>query len=205
MPGKTYKYRAMIRFGIVSERDDPNGKVKVEFAEDGIVSDWLPVVVSRALNDKFFSLPDVNEHVACVMDENLEEGVVLGAIYDSKQQPAIQGADITAVQFQDGTKVSFDRATGVLTIETTGDVNMKAPSVNIDGDLNVDGDLDVTGDCTVGGDINATGNIGGSDISAGGNISANGDITAGLSSVPISLLTHKHPTAALGPPSPPIP
>jgi phage baseplate assembly protein V len=190
----------MIRFGKVTERDNAKGLVRVEFQEDGIVSMWIPAIQARTGRDKFFSLPDVNEHVACMMDEYAEEGVVLGAIYSKKAQPAINGDDITGVEFEDGSSVQFDRATGTITVNTQGDVIINAtgnvtvttPLTTVDGDLTVTGNLNAQGNMSGGGTIQASGNI----ESTGGDVKAPGGI---------SLLLHKHPTAAPGPPSPPIP
>lgn len=190
----------MIRFGKVTERDNANGLVRVEFQEDGIVSKWISAIQPRTGRDKFFSLPDVNEHVACMMDEYAEEGVVLGAVYSKKAQPAISGDDVTGVEFEDGSSVQFDRATGTITVNTQGDVIINAtgnvtvttPLATVDGDLTVTGNLSAQGNMSGGGTISASGNI----ESTGGDVKAPGGI---------SLLLHKHPTAAPGPPSPPIP
>jgi phage baseplate assembly protein V len=190
----------MIRFGKVTERDNANGLVRVEFQEDGIVSKWISAIQPRTGRDKFFSLPDVNEHVACMMDEFAEEGVVLGAVYSKKAQPAISGDDVTGVEFEDGSSVQFDRSTGTITVNTQGDVIINAtgnvtvttPLATVDGDLTVTGNLSAQGNMSGGGTISASGNI----ESTGGDVKAPGGI---------SLLLHKHPTAAPGPPSPPIP
>ena len=115
----------MLRYGTVSEKDSGGGKLRVEFGEDGIVSDWLPMVVPAGAKNSFFALPDVGEQVACIMDAHAENGVVLGAIYSAEVQPKQAGDDITSVQFDDGTKVVYDRAAHTLLVDTVGDITIK--------------------------------------------------------------------------------
>ena len=70
------------------------------------------------------------------------------------------------------------------------------------GNFRLDGDLVVTGKITVDGDVSSGGSI-----DASGNIEATGEVKgADCKTVTgVSLNTHVHPTAALGPPSPPTP
>lgn len=147
----------MLRFGTISEADHNKGLVRVKFAEDDVVSAWLPVVQKSTLKNKTFHTYDVNEHVCCLMDERCENGAVIGAVYSKNETPGnVKGADIQGVQFEDGTKVSYNRSTHELKIECTGDVkvicenavieastevNITAPTTNIDGELNVTGDI----------------------------------------------------------------
>lgn len=100
----------MIRFGVVVKVDADLCRVKVNFEEDEIESDWLPVAVQGSKENKYFHIFDLGEHVVCLMDENAENGVVLSAIYSSKEKPpAIAGDDVAAVEFKDGTQVIYDR------------------------------------------------------------------------------------------------
>ena len=69
------------------------GFAQVVFPDlDGLVSAWLPVVVRKSLKDKECFTPDPGEHVACVLDENFENGVVLGAVYLLTRTPVPSAA-----------------------------------------------------------------------------------------------------------------
>ena len=50
--------------------------------------------------DKAYWLPEIGEHVACLMDENAEAGIVLGSLYNSEDQPdsATAGAGVRALR-----------------------------------------------------------------------------------------------------------
>lgn len=152
-----------LKFAEVSAVDSSTGKVKVDFIEDGITSDWLPVMVRNTKDNKHFYLPDIGEHVAALMDEHLERGVIMGAIYSTKNTPGTEAAvGVEAVEFSDGTVVKYDRNTSEMSVDCAGDVVIMcenaniianaeividAPNVEITGDLQVDGgivaDLDV--------------------------------------------------------------
>lgn len=203
----------MLRYGQICEQDPAKGLFRVEFDDDGIVSDWMPLVMPAVAEDSYFVCPDIGSHVACLMDKHIENGVILGSLYSQATAPKQAGKDIASVVFKDGSKVVFDRAAGSLTVETKGDITVKtaknttieaaqtvlikaANGATIEANTEIKGQLTVIGGIQGNGDLILQGNL-----SAGGNITAQGDILAGI----ISLLFHKHPTAPTGPPSPPIP
>ena len=74
----------MLRFGVVTQIDAINVLARVNFGDDDLTSFWLPVIQTKTLKDKFYVMPDVGEQVVCLMDENSEDGVILGAIYSSE-------------------------------------------------------------------------------------------------------------------------
>ncbi len=100
----------MIKFGNITERDADKCLVRVELDGDDIVTDWLPVMVSKSKEDKAYSLPDAGDHVVCLMDESCEAGVVLGSIYDEGNAPgSVKGADVSGIVYKDGTVIQYDR------------------------------------------------------------------------------------------------
>lgn len=79
----------MLRFGIVSQINSVLAQARVNFGDDDSTSFWLPILQTKTLKDKFYSIPDVGEQVACLMDENSEDGVILGAIYSTEDVPVV--------------------------------------------------------------------------------------------------------------------
>ena len=118
----------MLKFGIVTNIDEKTAKVRVKFAEDGLLSFWLPVLQAKTLKDKFYALPDIDEQVACLMDENLEDGVILGAIYSDADIVPVISKDKLKIKFYDSTEIEYDRAEHVL--------NIICPAINIQGIIN---------------------------------------------------------------------
>jgi phage baseplate assembly protein V len=168
----------MIRYGNISEVDAAKGRARVHFVEDDIVSDWLPVSVPTSLGNQYEFWPEVNMFVWCAMDENSESGVVGGALYDDGNTPPVGDPDKTVVTFKDGTTVTYDRSANELVIDCVGDVTIKCVNATVEASTKVTID---SPSCEF------TGNV-----SVSGNVDANGDVKAAASSVPISLLTHKH-------------
>lgn len=121
------------RTGTITQIDTARALARVKFADiDALGSYWLPVLQGKTLKDKAYWLPDINEHVVCLLDENGEEGVILGAIYSEADAPPVNSQDKRHVTFEDGTSVEYDRATHKLTVDVKGDIIVNA-----------------TGDCTV--------------------------------------------------------
>jgi hypothetical protein len=74
----------------VSEQEAATARVRVVFeAEDQLVSWWLPVLQPKTLADQVYWMPDLDEHVVCLLDEHAEFGVVLGAIYSEADAPPV--------------------------------------------------------------------------------------------------------------------
>jgi phage baseplate assembly protein V len=120
----------MLRFGLVCNIYPSEGLVRVKFPEDGITSAKLPVLVARSKSDKDFDTFDINEQVACLMDEKSENGVVLGAIYSAKENPpTAANKDVVGREFADGAKFNYDRQARKLTIEIGNSKIEMDPSV----------------------------------------------------------------------------
>lgn len=165
-----------IKYGTISKIDAKKGFYCVDIDEDDITTKPIPVIVANTKNKKDEAPLEQGEHVAVVMDEHMEDGVILGAIYsDVDTPPADASTDIYRTTYQDGSKVMFDKSTGTYTIDVKGDVVIKsAKNVKVTcTKLELNGDLSVTGK------IEATQNIS----------TTGGDVKAGT----VSLKTHVHP------------
>lgn len=107
----------MLRFGIVTNIDELKATARVQFNDsDGMVSYWLSVLQSKTYKDKFYALPDIGEQVVCLMDKNLEEGVILGAVYSGLDEVPVVSKDKVKVIFQDGAEFEYDRKEHTLNI-----------------------------------------------------------------------------------------
>lgn len=204
----------MLRFGNITEVDPAKGYARVTFTDDGIVSDWLQFLTLGAIKDNFSHTFSINEQVACLMDENSEEGVILGAIFNDKTPPNNGGEGIFRVKFDDDSVIEYDRNSHEYTLDIKGKINITAQTeVNINAvnanviataiakiqapAIQLTGTVAISGALTVGGTITAPG---GGAIS--GDMKVTGDVLAGA----VSLKTHRHTTTTNGnPTSTPIP
>jgi len=151
------------KFGTISEVK--KGFARVLFADDDIVSNWLPVLVSRSLNDKASWPYEIDEQVFCMMDERCEYGIIQGAVYSDEDLPDdYEGAGKFRKLFSDGSFIEYNKNTHILTANIQGKIKAIATD-----DIEVTTDADIL--ATAAGDIvaEATGNI---------NATATGDITA---------------------------
>ncbi len=132
---------ARIVYGQVSESKP--GFAKVHFDQEdeqegeGYVSDWLPVISTHTLNDKFSFPLDINEHVACLMEHDMAAGVIVGAIYSEVDLPD-DGAAIGKYRrrFEDGTVIEYDKSTGTLTadVKTSAEIKVNGTKMRITDD-----------------------------------------------------------------------
>lgn len=206
----------MFKYGIISEVK--KGYAKVSFAEDNIVSDWLPVLLRKTKTDKESWQLEINEHVVCLVDEYCNEGVILGAIVSEADAPdSGEAAGKFRKLFSDGTLIEYDKNSHKLTVDVKGELEatttdkatinagtslegnatvkatIKAPVIELTGNVTVSGTLSAAAIATVpgaGGDGKMQ--IAG-DIESTGQISGT-DVKAGE----ISLLTHKHSGVTTG-------
>ena len=126
----------MLKFGIVTAINPLTAKARVEFADDNILSYWLPILQKKTLKDKFYSIVDIGEQVACLMDENSEDGVILGSIYTSLDVVPGITKDQHIAKFEDGSFIEYNKENQMLTIV--------AKTVNIVGDIYQTGFLENT-------------------------------------------------------------
>jgi len=72
------------RIGIVSAQDVITGRARVFFPDrDNMQSYWLFILVHKTHLDKGWWMPDIGDQVACLMDDNDEDGAIAGAIYST--------------------------------------------------------------------------------------------------------------------------
>ena len=106
----------MLRFGIVSQINPLTAEARVNFEEDESTSYWLPVLQSKTLKDKFYVMPDVGEQVACIMDENSEDGVILGAIYSAEDKQLINTEKQLSVNLEDESLINLNKENKTITV-----------------------------------------------------------------------------------------
>lgn len=197
-----------IKYGVIS--DVKTGYAKVFFAEDNISTDWWPVLRRTSLKDKESWPLNVQEHVACICDVRMEDGVILGAIHND-QDAADSGAGATKFRkvFEDGTILEYDKGAHQLTATVKGKADIIADNdvtvnsqtkikaiATVEADITaplvkITGNLTITGNLAFGGTMSGPSGSGFSFSSNKLNvkdIDATGDVKAGA----ISLKDHVH-------------
>lgn len=123
----------LVRAGRVSVVIPERMAVKVVFEDkDSLVSDELPVITFGSNKNKMYWLPDVGEQVCCLMLPNGHNaGFCLGSYYSDADPPNVSDQSIRRIDFGDGSYVQFDRKTGNLDINCTGNVTINGKTINL--------------------------------------------------------------------------
>jgi len=207
----------MLRLGIISElgTGEYPGYARVSFDEVDMVSAWLPLPSTSTRTAKVWNTIEVGSQVACLMDKECEQGVVIAALWSDVDVPPDWANDKTlGIEFFDGAKLYYDcdahkaifDAPGTsleakikeAAIEASEKVKLKCDTLELTGDLKVTGDADITGDMNVTGSIDATDSIKSMATVEG--------MTVTETATQVTLGTHVHVSAASGSPtSPPSP
>lgn len=173
-----------IRIGEVSTVDPVKCTATVVFDdEDGFVSDNLPIIQRNTQDVKDYWLPAVGEDVLCLfLPCGEEDGFILGSFYADEIEPPTSSETKRYTEYPDGTVIEYDWEAHELKVTGAKKIKVTAPDIEFVGNLSVDGDITTTGD-----------------------VAADGEVTAKAKTTNVKLSTHQHPTAVLGPPSPPTP
>lgn len=128
----------MLRFGIVSQINPISVQARVKFGDDESTSFWLPILQTKTMNDKFYAMPDIGEQVVCLMDENSEDGVVLGSIYSTEDTPVITTEKQISLNMDNNSLINIDKETNTLTvafqnINLNGNINHNGVLINTNG------------------------------------------------------------------------
>lgn len=173
-----------LEYGEVSAVDFPSCRIRVRLDDrDGVESYWINVPQRNTQGTQRRPLmPELGEQVAVLLDGDGVGGVYLGGIYSTAEPPPVVDEDTDYVRFSDGTVSTYDRASGVMTLDCVGallvkcgrnitveagdPVVVKAPSATLNiPQVTLNGNLQMKGNLQVDGNINATGKI----MDAGGN------------------------------------
>lgn len=135
----------MLKFGYIKDVDAAKGTARVVFdGDDNMVSAPLRIAVKRSKEDKEDIDFDVDEHVACMMDEQCEEGVILCAIYSDTETPSNDaGKGIMGITFRDGARIEYNRLTSKYKIDvgTSGEIDFKCNKLSVDGKIEATGEI----------------------------------------------------------------
>ncbi len=108
--------KAQIRFGIIDSVE--GGRARVRLQDDDIVTALLPVAQVSTRSNKWVQMPAVGDQVAAVMDENIEDGCIVGAIYSGRDE-APEGVE--GVEYATGARMVYHPSTGRWSIDSNAE------------------------------------------------------------------------------------
>lgn len=107
----------MIRFGKITEIISSKGLARVSFVGDTIVSAPLPCLVKKSKTVKESYPFEINEQVACLMNEDMRTGVILGAVYNKDTVPSIVNENEFGIDYGVNGKDIFNNQSGLKTMQ----------------------------------------------------------------------------------------
>lgn len=119
----------IIRLGKVDTIDYANARARVRIGN--LLTDWLPWITQCAGNTANWCPIEVDEQVVILSTGgDLCQGVILPSLYRCNNPSS--SPQLHTTHYSDGSTISFDIATGTLTADVNGDVNITAQgSVNV--------------------------------------------------------------------------
>lgn len=139
----------LIRLGRIEQADYAAGKVRVKVGEN--VTTWLPWLTQRAGGDVTWHAPEVGEQVVILAPSGeLNQGVVLAAVFQSAYPQPVNNKDKHHVKYQDGAVVEYDRAAHHLKAVLPAGATVELVA---DGGISITGDITLTGTLTASVDV----------------------------------------------------
>lgn len=136
--------RLQLRWGKVVEIAPDFSQARVESDEnDQIVTFWLSILYPKTLHDKYYWHIDIDETVWFLVDEQAEEGVILGGFYCPDAEPHEPDIDETEIRWRDCSFVRYHKADHELVIDIKGKIIIRASEgieIESHGDLTLKGE-----------------------------------------------------------------
>ena len=136
----------IIAVGEVVEVNPQTHRVRVKLkGRQGIITDFLPVLVPMSYKDKVYTLPKVGDTVLCLfLPYGIEDGFVLGSFYTLNDKKPANDENIHMIEFEDGTRVEYDKTAHKLSVNIPqGEAYITV--LNGSGNVYINGNLIVSG------------------------------------------------------------
>lgn len=141
----------LFRVGTVTSIKPDLCRARVVFPDrDNMESADLQIIVRNTLKDKDYWMPDIGEQVLCFfLPIGLEQGFIIGSYYINDNPPPAVSENKQTVEFEDGTKVEYDREAHKLQIDVTegsgqvvincaGSVTVNSPKIDLGEDSSLE-------------------------------------------------------------------
>ena len=148
----------LVLFGSIAELDSSKRlvRVRLDHADEGHITAWLPWPADIGRNYIRWRPLRVDCQVVLGCPSGvINNGQILGMLYSAEQQSDSDLEGLDVIEFDDGTRISYDSDNQHLSAELqSGTAYIKAPDkISLDtaqlhvlGDINADGDIKAAGD-----------------------------------------------------------
>lgn len=126
----------MLVFGTVINIDTKLLRAKLKLPQyDDFETDWFFIPQLCTNKDKSSSLYSMDTLCAAVCNEDMTDGCIIGALYNDEDVNIIGDENIKYIAFSDGALFQYDKENHVLDVIIPGNVNIKADTLFIDGNI----------------------------------------------------------------------
>lgn len=108
---------------------------------DNFETDWYFVPQLCTVEDKSYNMLEIGTTVAAVASDNLDDGCIIGALYNDEDVCIADNKNLKTIHFSDGSLIEYNKETHNLTLNITEKANITAKEVIINGDLKVNGNV----------------------------------------------------------------
>ncbi len=121
----------VVRLGTVEEADYVRARVRVRYDTDAagepVVTAWLPWLTTRAGGDRSWWAPEAGEQVVLLSPSGeLGQAVVLPGVYQRAHPANGERADLSRVDWGNGSWAEHDRKSGTIKVYAKGDIEIVA-------------------------------------------------------------------------------
>ncbi len=137
----------MLVFGNVIAIDEAKARVRLKLPDmdDYETPGWIFVPQACTVGDKSYNLPAINTLVAAVMDSEMQDGCLLGALYNDEDVCILGDKNVKYIKFEDGAYFKYDKTTGFFEGKAPNKIYMEAPVIELKGDVVNTGNFSSTG------------------------------------------------------------
>jgi phage baseplate assembly protein V len=153
------------------ECTDSQANVRVIFpdrldrAGKPLITKPIPVLQAAASQKQSFAIPRIGTNVLVAkLPNGSSDYLVLGSFYTTKDPPPVSDPKLDYVEYEDGSYIKFDSASGTMTWNLKGGITLQAagnatiksdgsllldcPAIHLKGAMNLEGNITHTGNMT---------------------------------------------------------
>jgi phage baseplate assembly protein V len=170
--GKDNRFKSSLMIAKVSsiEVTDKGANVRciipdrVDHGNQPLITKPIPVLQTAAGQKRSFAVPRIGTNVLLAkLPNGTSDYAVIGSFYTTKDPPPVSDPNLDYVEYEDGSKITFDADNGTLTWDLTGGITLEcvgAFTLKTAGTLLVDAaNVELKGAIKLTGNVSHTGNM----------------------------------------------
>lgn len=140
--------------GIITAIDVNSARVKLLVPDmDNFETGWFFVPQMCTVGDKSYNQVKIKTLVGACCSDDLQDGCIIGALYNDEDVCILKDENTKYIFFEDGTKLIYNTLKNELSVDSVGNIFIKAINTSINANTKITGNLNVIGNITATEDI----------------------------------------------------